>query len=150
MLFKRFKSIHILLYYFILVVTYICHNLTGEADDGFDRRALSYWFHIICNSLHLPSRPFSSPRRFMRLHPFLIRVTDRRSAKKDAENERERGDFVTGVFVFIWMITVGWVWTSSDIFPTDWKPLPAPTFFLLHLPRPGRCVIPSVPNSHTC
>lgn len=38
---------------------------------------------------------FTSPPCFMGLCPFLIRVTDRRSAEKDGENERASGDFVT-------------------------------------------------------
>lgn len=100
----------------------------------YHRRALSYWFHIICNSLYLPSRPFSSPPCFMWLCPFLIIVTDRRSAEKDGENERESRDFVTGVFVSMWMLAVGWVWvwvwTSPRYHPYRLKPLPTPHPFL--------------------
>lgn len=65
----------------------------------------------------------------MWLCPFLIIVTDRRSAEKDGENEKESGDFVIGVFVCMWMIAVGWVWvwTSPDIFFFyRLKPFPTP------------------------
>lgn len=123
------------------------HHLASEFDDVFDRRVLFYWFHIIRNSLYHPSRLFTSPPCFMWLCPFLIRVTDRRSAEKDRENERETRDFVTGVFVHIWMLTFGWVWTV--IFPIDWKPMPAPpTLSLFHPTCPKWFVIPSVPNTH--
>ena len=106
----------------------------------YHRRALSYWFHIMCNSLYLPSRPFSSPACFMWLRPFLIVVTDRRSAEKDSENERRSGDFVTGELVN----AVGWVrvWTSPDIFPIDSNPLPPPILSILSLMRAEGCVIP--------
>lgn len=106
----------------------------------YHRRALSYWFHIMCNSLYLPSRPFSSPACFMWLRPFLIVVTDRRSAEKDRENERESGDFVTGELVN----AVGWVrvWTSPDIFPIDSNPHPPPILSILSLMRAEGCVIP--------
>lgn len=111
----------------------------------YHRRALSYWFHIICNSLYLPSRLFSSPPCFMWLCPFLIRVTDRRSAEKDGKNERESGDFVTGVFVCLWILAVGWVWvwTSPDIFPVDWNPYPPPILSTLYLMWVKGRVIPS-------
>lgn len=70
-----------------------------STNKVYHRRTLSYWFHIICNSHYLPSRPFLSLLRFMQLCPFLIIVTDRRSAEKDGENERESRHFVTAVAV---------------------------------------------------
>lgn len=74
-------------------------NLMYLTNEMYHRRALSYWFHIICNPRYLPSRPLLSPLCFMQLCPFLIIVTDRRCAQKDWENERESRDFVTAVFV---------------------------------------------------
>lgn len=98
----------------------------------YHRRALSFWFHIICNSLYLPSRPFSSPLRFMRLCASLIIVTDRRSAEKDRENERESRDFVTAVFVCV--NARSWVGVGTDIFPIGRDLYQPPIFSRLYLP----------------
>lgn len=100
------------------------HLMMYLTNKVYHRRALSYWFHIICNSLYLPSRPFSSPLCFMWLCPFLIIVTDRRSAEKDGENERESRDFVTAVFVCV--NARSWVGVGVDIFPIGRDLYPRP------------------------
>lgn len=111
----------------------------------YHRRALSYWFHIICNSLYLLSRPFSSPLCFMWLCPFLIIVTDRRSAEKDGENESESRDFVTAVFVCV--NARSWVGVGVDIFPIgrDLYPPPHPFYSLSYVKR---CIIQSKNGRH--
>lgn len=126
-----------------LTITWQVNLMMCLTNGGYHRRDLSYWFHIIRNSLYLPSRPFSSTPRFMWLCPFLIRVTDRRSGKKDGENERESGDFVTGVFVCMWMLGWVWVWTSLGYLPYRFKPshTPPPVLSLLHLIWAKWCVI---------
>lgn len=97
----------------------------------YHRRALSYWFRIVCNSLYLPSRPFSSPLCFMWLSPFLIIVTDRRSGEKDGENERESRDFVTAVFVVCERSQLGGC--GWRCLPYRSRPLPTPLSFLLFI-----------------
>lgn len=89
----------------------------------YHRRALSYWFHIICNPRYLPSRPLLSPLCFMQLCPFLIIVTDRRSAQKDWANERESRDFVTTAFV---CERLQWGGCGCGYLPYRSRPFPTP------------------------
>lgn len=104
----------------------------------YHRGALSYWFHIICNPRYLPSSPLLSPLRFMRLCPFLIIVTDRRSAQKDWANERESGDFVTTVFV---CERLQWGGCGCGYLPYRSRPSPTPLYPLWSLSHVKGCSV---------
>lgn len=98
----------------------------------YHRRGLSYWFHIICNSFYLPSRPFSSSRCFVSLCPFLIIVTDRRSA----ENEGESPDFVLPYLCACVCVCLNARrWVGADICPIGRDLCPQRPFLVLFKAR---------------
>lgn len=96
----------------------------------YHRRGLSYWFHIICNSFCLLSRSFSSPLCFVWLCPFLIIVTDRRSAEKDAENEEESGDFVLPYMCVCECLQMGGCGCRYLSYRSGPLPMPLPSLLL--------------------
>lgn len=112
-------------------------NLTNRV---YHRRALSYWFRIIRNSLYLPSRPFfSSSHSIMWLCPFLIGMTDRRSAERKTEGMKGRTEILSLEYLCI-CECISWVGVNIPRFTPLYTHPAAPPI------RPKWCIPSQFPK----